>query len=206
MDNVTIIGMDPPVTKNCGWAVGRFVDDKVVLLEKFTQVLDPETRGLHVLDDVYQTLEGLIKKHEVSVLSIENSMGGGFAFGRAKLNEFVGVAKLCCARNMVKVVEVVPSHLKMNIAGHGRAPKKKIMANIVAAFELSDPGPEHECDAAGFVLNYCIDNGWQGYKVADPFTSAMLKAEKRAKAKRKKIKERKQREKLLKGEGNAPAV
>lgn len=205
MENITLIGMDPPVSKNCGWAVIKLVDDKVVLLEKFTQILDDAREAYH-LEDVYQKLEELIKKHGATVLCLEMSMGGGFAFGRARLNEFVGVCKLCCLRNNLKVVEVVPSHLKMTITGHGKAPKKKIMENIVATFGLSEPGPEHECDAAGFALNYLIDSGWQGYVINHPYTKAMLKKEKKKKEKRRKLKEQRRIEKMLKGESTESVV
>lgn len=198
MDKLTVIGIDPPVSKNCGWSVLSLENNKVTLSEKFTQVLDHPKDTLTGLDqgleDVYQMMYHLILAHQAKIVCMERQLGGGFQFGRAKLNEFVGVIKLCCLRNHVKVVEVSPAHLKMVIAGHGKAPKEYIMENIVKTFNLSEAGAEHECDAAAFALTYFLDNGWTGYQIAKPFTSELFKAEKDAKAARKKLRE--QRKKL----------
>lgn len=189
MENLTVIGIDPPVSKNCGWSVTRMENDKTTLLEKFTQVLLHPKDDPSGLEDVYGMMQSLITKHGATVVCMERQLGGGFQFGRAKLNEFVGVIKLCCLRNKVKVVEVSPAHLKMVIAGHGQAPKEKIMANIVSWFGLADAGAEHECDAAAFTLTYFIDKGWTGYTPKVPYTEEERAADKAAKAVRKKKKE-----------------
>lgn len=197
MENLTVIGIDPPVSKNCGLAVVRLKDDKVELLEKFTKVLDNKDKDNNgpSLEAVYDKVEQLISFHGANIVCMERQLGGGFQFGRAKLNEYVGVIKLCCHRTGVSVVEVSPAHLKMIIAGHGKAPKEKIMANVVATFGLSDAGAEHECDAAAFALTYLIDNGWKGYEVKVPYTEEEREAEKAAKAARKLRKEAREKAK-----------
>jgi len=172
-------------------------NDKTSLLEKFTQVLDYPKDNSGGLEAVYGMMQQLITKNSVKVVCMERQLGGGFQFGRAKLNEFVGVIKLCCLRNSVKVVEVSPAHLKMVIAGHGQAPKEKIMANVVSWFGLADAGAEHECDAAAFALTYFIDNGWTGYTPKVPYTEEERAADKAAKAARKKKKEDREKAKAL---------
>lgn len=180
-----VIGVDPPVSVNCGWAVVSLKDDKPELLEKFTQVLDPTNKDAN-LEAIYTRFSGLLNQYNSKILCMERQMGTGFAFGRAKLNEFVGVLKLCAFRAGVKVIEVSPAHLKMIIAGHGKAPKDYIMDNIVSTFGLTESGPEHECDATAFAMTYFIDNGWTGYQIAKPYTKEICKADKDAKALRKK--------------------
>jgi len=183
-ETFTIIGMDPPAGKNCGWAVVRFKDNKPHLIRKFTQVLD-KACGDTGLEDIYQQLDRMINEEGVTVLCMERQMGGGLQFTRAKLNEFVGVTKLCCHRHGIKVVEVSPNHLKLVFAGHGSAPKQKIMSNVVKTFGLASPGPEHECDAVALAVSYLIDNGWQGYTIQDPYTDEEKEADKLAKIERK---------------------
>lgn len=195
MENLTVIGIDPPVSKNCGWSVCRIENDKTTLLEKFTQVLIHPKDDPTGLEDVYGMMQQLITKHRATIVCMERQLGGGFQFGRAKLNEFVGVIKLCCLRNKVTVVEVSPAHLKMVIAGHGQAPKEKIMANVVAWFGLADAGAEHECDAAAFTLTYLIDKGWTGYAPKCPYTEEERAVDKAAKAARKKKKEEREKAK-----------
>lgn len=189
--------MDPPVSVNCGWAVLSLINGTPSLPEKFTQVLD-KTKGNGTLEDVYQTLDRIIIQYKPIALCMERQLGGGFQFGRAKLNEFVGIAKLCAYRHGVPVVEGSPAHLKMIITGHGQAPKEFIMSNIVKTFKLNDSGPEHECDAAGFALMYLIDNGWSGYKIKDQYTVEMAKALKEEKKARKKLKEERKQAKEAK--------
>ena len=193
---MVIIGMDPPVSKNCGWAVVELEDGKLKLLAKFTQVLDSYPAGLEA---VYGQTEKLLAAYGPKVLCMERQMGGGLFFARAKLNEFVGVTKLCCLRHGVDVAEISPAHLKMIIAGHGQAPKKKIMSNVVKMFGLSDAGEEHECDAAAFAVCHMVDNGWTGYSVADPYTDEERQVEKDRKAKKKANKVKRFADKKTKG-------
>ena len=185
---MTIIGIDPPVSVNCGLAIVSMENNKAELLEKFTLVLDPVQKDAN-LEIVYQQLEKLMSQRQIDAICMERQMGTGFAFGRAKLNEFVGVIKLLAYRKGISIIEVSPAHLKMVIAGHGKAPKDYIMDNIVATFNLDDSGPEHECDATAFAMTYFIDNGWTGYKIAKPYTKELFKADKDAKAARKKKRE-----------------
>jgi Holliday junction resolvasome RuvABC endonuclease subunit len=83
------------------------------------------------------------------------------AFIRGRLNEMVGVSKLCCFKNGVKVVEVSPSRLKLQVAGHGHAKKRHIMENVAKTFGLEKSGVEHECDAVAFVMSHLISLGWK---------------------------------------------
>lgn len=192
LDGIIVIGVDPPVSKNCGWSVIKIEKKTPILLEKFTQVLEaPEDDLNKTLEDVYQKLNSLFAKypqgcHPAVVLCMERQMGGGLFFARAKLNEFVGVMKLCCWRHGIKVAEISPGHLKLIIAGHGSATKNYIMGNVVKTFGLSEPGPEHECDAASLALCYMIDKGWINYEIKVPYSKKIKNAEAKARADRKK--------------------
>lgn len=168
-EGLCVIGCDPSSTKNCGWAVLKMQGGKPVLLEKFTQVLEGGQENCGRYRAVYDQLDALIKKHGAQVLCIERSMGGGMAFVRNNLSETVGVAKLCCHDHAVSVYETSPAHLKKVVAGHGRAKKQHIKANVVAEFSLAKAGPEHECDALACALSYYIDAGWSGYQVKVQF-------------------------------------
>jgi Holliday junction resolvasome RuvABC endonuclease subunit len=172
-EGVHIIGMDPPSSRNCGWAVIYVRDGELELVEKFTQVLcdDPLKR----LDELYGELDRMVKTYSPVVLCLEYSSGGGLSFVRSGLNEAVGVTKLCCYRNGLPVAEVSPAHLKSVIGGHGRADKNCIMANIAATFSLAKTGVEHECDAVAFAITYMVDKGWTGYSVKVPFDDGQLK-------------------------------
>lgn len=171
----TIIGMDPPCSRNCGLSVVKIDKNKPILLEKFTLILSDDKMGR--LEELYIKVNELIKAYSPICLCLERSFGGGLAFVRGGLNEAVGVTKLCCYRNGIPVEEVSPAHLKVVIGGHGKADKNCIMANIMKTFDLKKTGVEHECDAAAFALTYLIDRGWSGYTINTPFDDSINKKE-----------------------------
>ena len=171
-DGLVVVGMDPSSYRNCGWAVISYSAGAATLLEKFTQVFEGDEKNVARYRAVYDKLAEVVKKHGAEVLCLERSMGGGLAFVRNNLSETVGVAKLCCHDNGVKIYETSPGHLKKVIAGHGSAKKKWIKANIVATFNLGKSGAEHECDAAACALSLLVDLGWNGYVVKVPYAPA----------------------------------
>ena len=81
----------------------------------------------------------------------------------------------------IPVVEESPSHVKKVIAGYGKAKKKDIKANVAGFFGLAKPGPEHECDAAAFVLCLLVDIGWTGYSILAPVDKEKAKSKRKAK-------------------------
>jgi Holliday junction resolvasome RuvABC endonuclease subunit len=171
LDGLIVAGMDPSAGRNCGMAVISLEEDSPVLIAKYTKVFPEGQNDLEYLQDVYDEFQKLIDEHSPSMLAVERSMGGGLAFVRNVLSETVGVVKLCCHRNGVEVYEVSPSHLKKEIAGHGKATKASIMNNVRAAFDLPRKGcgTDHELDAAGMALCRLVDMGWKGYEVSIPY-------------------------------------
>lgn len=169
VEGMVVIGLDPSSYRNCGWCVLKVENGKLVLLKKFTLVLTRDQDDIGRLKDIYDQTKALIDEFKPISLIVERSMGGGLQFVRNNLSETVGVVKLCCYCNNVKVYEVSPAHIKKIIAGHGRAKKQHIKANIVATFGLKKAGPEHECDAAAFAVSHLVDMGWQGYEVKLPY-------------------------------------
>lgn len=196
MAKLTILGMDPPVKINCGWAVVEYDTDtkQIKLLKKFTQIIKDHGTSAG-LAEIYEQVNSFYQNYSPQVLVMERQMGGGFEFGRAKLNEFVGVTKLFCHYAKIPVVEISPAHMKMLIASHGRAPKEFIIANVAKTFGLPEDGIEHDCDALAFAMTYLIDQGHDFYKIKLEYTKEMFKAEKDAKAARKKLREEKKKAK-----------
>jgi crossover junction endodeoxyribonuclease RuvC len=168
-EGLTVVGFDPPASRNGGWGCVRFEGGKAKLLSKFTQVIDRDPADIGRMRDIYDQTRKIIEEFKPSILCIERSMGGGLQFVRGNLSEGVGVVKLCCYDLGVLVYEVSPGHLKKIIAGHGRAKKTHIKANIAAYFDLKKKGIEHECDAVAFSLCCLVDLGWTGYEVKVPY-------------------------------------
>lgn len=170
-DGIVVVGCDPSSTRNCGWGVVRLDGGVANLLSKFTLQIEREQNDIGRYRDVYNAMSTIIATHKPTVLCIERSMGGGLQFVRNNLSETVGVLKLFCHDHGIECYEMSPAHLKKVFAGHGRAKKKHIKANVVATFDLKKAGAEHECDAVALAVACLIDAGWDGYKVKVPFSS-----------------------------------
>lgn len=168
-EGLVVVGCDPSSTRNCGWGVVKFEGGMAKLLAKFTLEITREQNDIGRYKDVYDAMQTIHATHRPSVLCIERSMGGGLQFVRNNLSETVGVLKLCCHNLGINCHEMSPAHLKKIFAGHGRAKKKDMKANVVATFDLKKAGAEHECDAVALAVSYFIDAGWADYKVKVPF-------------------------------------
>lgn len=174
-DGEILVGLDPASYRNCGWGVVKFDGNKAILLKKYTQVLERDQNDMGRLEDIYGEAQKIIDEFHPLMFCIERSMGGGLQFVRNNLSENVGVVKLCCHRSGVKVYETSPAHTKKVVTGAGRAKKKHVKANIVAAFGLPKAGPEHECDACAFALTALVDQGWRDYVIPVPCGNEKIK-------------------------------
>jgi len=169
LKDICVVGLDPASYRNNGWAILGLKDGVLELRKKYTQKMTRPQEDIGRLKDIYDETQAIIKEFSPDAMVVERSMGGGLQFVRNNLSEAVGVVKLVCFMNSVEVYEVSPAHVKKIIAGHGRAKKKHIKANVVATFALAKAGAEHECDAAAFGLCHLVDMGWQGYVVKVPY-------------------------------------
>lgn len=161
MSYITVFGIDPASIRNLGIAIVGFETEKKKLDIKLhtTEVFpDFESDGKR-LDYIYKIVQKIIDTYEPDVLAIELSMGFGKAFVRQNLQESVGVIKLCCARNNVLVDEIAPKHIKLIIAGSGKASKSDMKNWIKKIVSIEKPKTEHEADAAASAVTYLVDQG-----------------------------------------------
>ena len=161
MSYITVLGIDPASTRNLGVAIIGFDSDSKSLDIKshYTEVFpDFESDGQR-LEYTYEIIKKIINKYEPDVMAIELSMGFGKAFVRQNLQESVGVIKLCCSRHDIEVCEIAPTHIKLVIAGSGKAKKNEMKKWIEKITNIEKPKTEHEADAAACAITYLIDQG-----------------------------------------------
>jgi Holliday junction resolvasome RuvABC endonuclease subunit len=160
MSQLTVLGIDPASIRNMGAAILK-VDTEARSFEvawHSTVVLPNfETDGAR-LSHIYDEFQKILDEYNPTVMAIELSRGFGKSFVRQNLQESVGVIKMCCHRNDVEVIEPAPNHIKLVIAGSGKAKKKdmKFWVKQIAP-DMEKPKTEHEADAVGSALTYLID-------------------------------------------------
>lgn len=184
--SICVMGIDPASVRNLG--LGIVVADKEsrsFRVDVHTTVVLPEFKNNgDRLKYTYDKVEAIIKEHNPEILAIELSLGFGNAFVRQNLQESVGVIKMCCSIHGVEVVQEAPTHMKLIIAGSGKATKSDMKKWIKIATKLDKPKTEHEADAVATALTYLIDED-----VIDPIHEKKENLKPKRKKKTKKTKE-----------------
>ena len=160
MSTLVVLGIDPASIRNMGAAILEVNTETRVfkVLWHSTVVLpDFKTDGAR-LTHIHDEFEKIVDKYKPTVLSIEFSRGFGQSFVRQNLQESCGVIKMCCHLNDIEVFEPSPNHMKLVIAGSGKAKKAdmKIWVKKIAP-DMDKPKTEHEADAVASALTYLID-------------------------------------------------
>jgi crossover junction endodeoxyribonuclease RuvC len=163
MSELIVLGIDPASIRNMGAAILKVDVEKrkfEVVWHSTVVLPDFETDGAR-LSHIYEEFQKILDEYNPSVMAIEMSRGFGKSFVRQNLQESVGVIKMCCHRGDVKVVEPAPNHIKLVIAGSGKAKKKdmKIWVKKIVP-DMEKPKTEHEADAVGSALTFLIDEDY----------------------------------------------
>jgi crossover junction endodeoxyribonuclease RuvC len=156
------MGIDPASIRNLGVGiVVADIDNRSFDVKLHTTVVLPDFKtDAARLKYIYGQIEDVIKEYNPTILAIELSMGFGKSFVRKNLQESVGVIKLCCENYGIQVVEEAPTHMKLVIAGSGKASKTDMKQWIKIATKLEKPKTEHEADAVATALTFMIDEDY----------------------------------------------
>jgi len=165
MENIRVFGIDPASIRNLGIALLTINDDRKPKIEFHTTLVLPDfnTDGARY-KSIYDSVNDCLIQYQPNVVVIELSRGFGKSFVRQNLQESVGVMKLCCHNNNIPLVEIAPTHIKLIVAGSGKAKKNEIKNYVKNIINMEKPKTEHEADAIASVLTYLVDQN-----LIDPF-------------------------------------
>lgn len=170
-----ILGIDPGLA-NTGWAVlelvgqsaGQPVSSSESLVDNNfeyrlvecgclrTKITDTSANRLN---QIYDELDGLIKKYKVEAMAIETLFFAKNAKSALKVAEAIGVIKVCGERNKIEVVGFTPLQVKMALVGYGRAEKEQVEIMVRNFLNLAQNiQPSHASDAVAVALTYLFTN------------------------------------------------
>lgn len=100
------------------------------------------------LNKLYNQMTRLLAKHQPKVLVVEKL----FFFKNLKtalpVSEAKGVILLSAAKKKIKIIELTPLEIKMNICNYGRADKKQVAQMVKKLLDLDKiPRPDDAADA-----------------------------------------------------------
>jgi crossover junction endodeoxyribonuclease RuvC len=163
-----ILGIDPGLA-NTGWAILDRRSSMVDLREDSecefkliecgclrTKITDTSADRLN---QIYEELEGLIKKYKVEAMAIETLFFAKNAKSAIKVAEAIGVIKVCGERNKIEVMGFTPLQVKMALVGYGKAEKEQVEIMVRNFLNLKENiSPSHASDAVAVGLTYLFTN------------------------------------------------
>lgn len=158
-----ILGIDPGLA-NTGWAIldrrSSIIDDREFeLIECGCLITKNSDDSPKRLAEIYEELERLIKKYDITALAFESLFFAKNAKSALKVSEAIGVIKFCGEKNKIEVVEFTPLQVKMALVGYGRAEKEQVemMVRNILCLECGI-SPSHASDAVAVALTYLFTN------------------------------------------------
>ncbi len=132
-----VIGVDP------GSAVTGFgvVEGRSGLVEHIAAgVIRPNSRAAYPdkLLTIDQRLCELIARHAPDAMSLERSFVAANVQSAFRLGEARAMALLAAANNRIALFEYAPAHVKLTVAGHGRADKTQVKFMVRRALAMDE--------------------------------------------------------------------
>lgn len=157
-DELIILGIDPG-TARMGYGIIKEKDRSIECLEY--GILSTES-GIeqHIrLRDLYEGLEGLIKKYEPDAVAVEDIFFTNNQKTIIQVSQARGIALLASARKHKKTFSFTPLQIKQAVTSYGKADKKQVqdMVKVLLGLE-KHPKPDDAADALAVAI--CCAHSW----------------------------------------------
>lgn len=146
---MTVLGIDPCSTKNIGYAI---YDDETDSFGTFGVYVIKGTNETERLKEIWNFLNSLIDEYYVDMISVESSIGFGFAPTRANISENTGIIKLCSVLRDIPFVAINAKHAYKTTVGTLTKSDKKAKTLEYMEREYGLKCIEHTADAAILAL------------------------------------------------------
>lgn len=155
MDKMKVLGIDPGIGLT-GWAVIEEGDPPRLVEYGCIKTAAGKSQEVR-LEEVFDQLNKLIKKHRPQVACLEKIFFNTNVKTVLAVGEARGVMKLCFRQNNLPLSEFTPLEVKCTITGYGRADKNQIQQMVKTLLGLDQiPRPDDAADAVAVGLTYCF--------------------------------------------------
>ena len=154
-----IIGIDPGLGR-VGYGVIDIEKGKKIFLDCGIIETNKKNKEQDRLYEIYSDLNELIDHWRPSVAAVEK-----FFFYRSSTTISVvqarGVIMMVLASKKIQVSEYSPAHIKLTIAGSGKASKREILEAVMYDLKLNKPPkPDDSADALAIALTKSNEEGF----------------------------------------------
>ena len=153
-----VIGIDPGLGR-VGYGIIEIQNEKKIFLDCGIIETNKTKAEEERLYEIFNDLNTLINHWKPDIAAVEK-----FFFYRSSTTISVvqarGVIMMVLASKKIKVSEYSPSHVKLTIAGSGKASKKEIMEAVMFNLDLKNsPKPDDSADALAIALTKLNEEG-----------------------------------------------
>src|SRR5690348_3469164 len=115
----------------------------------------PRTSYPDKLQTIYQRLCGLITQYSPDAMSLERSFVALNVQSAFRLGEARAMALLAAATHQIELFEYAPAHVKLTVAGYGRADKSQVKFMVRRALEMEEAGALADDAADALAIALC---------------------------------------------------
>ena len=153
-----VIGIDPGLGR-VGYGIIEIQNEKKIFLDCGIIETNKTKAEEERLYEIFNDLNTLINHWKPDIAAVEK-----FFFYRSSTTISVvqarGVIMMVFASKKIKVSEYSPSHVKLTIAGSGKASKKEIIEAVMFNLDLKNsPKPDDSADALAIALTKLNEEG-----------------------------------------------
>lgn len=153
-----ILGIDPG-TGRLGFGVIDADVGKLRLVDAGVITTPAHTPQAERLEDIYSSLNEIIKSTKPEVMSIEKLFFIRNITTAMTVSEARGVSLLVGKQSGLKIAEYTPLQIKSTLTGYGKADKKQVQEMVRLNLGLRDiPKPDDAADALAAAITHSLMN------------------------------------------------
>lgn len=152
-----ILGIDPGTAVTGYGVVRRYSDGRVALVECGVVRTSPAEPLAGRIREIYDSIVGLIDRHQPVAVSVEDVFHGKNAKSALKLGHARGAILLAAAHHELIIAEYAPRQIKKAVVGNGNATKEQVGFMVKEQLRLREiPTPADAADGVAAALCHCM--------------------------------------------------
>lgn len=137
--------------------VHRHVDGRASLVECGVVRTSPSEPLAGRIREIYDSIVGLIDRHQPVAMSVEDVFHGKNAQSALKLGHARGAILLAAAHHELIIAEYAPRQIKKAVVGNGNATKDQVGYMVKEQLRLREiPTPADAADGVAAALCHCM--------------------------------------------------
>ncbi len=156
-NTVTLIGIDPGYDR-LGWAVGKVVQGKLIVVEYGCIVTNKKAPHSQRYVQIIQDFQAILQKHQPDEAALETLFFSKNQTTALAVSEARGVIISCLLLHHCTYAEYNPNQIKLSVTGYGKADKQAVekMVRLQLGIQSTEKILDDTMDALGILLTHSV--------------------------------------------------